>query len=47
MLSRAIGGTMGRKVVFAMPGSTGAVRLAMNKLILPELGHIIFELNRQ
>lgn len=47
MLSRAIGGTIGRKVVFSMPGSTGAVRLAMKKLILPELGHITFELHRQ
>ncbi|MDT3493915.1 molybdenum cofactor biosynthesis protein MoaB [Bacillus toyonensis] len=47
MLSRAIGGTIGRKVVFSMPGSSGAVRLAMNKLILPELGHITFELHRQ
>ncbi|MBM6646752.1 molybdenum cofactor biosynthesis protein B [Bacillus sp. RIT 809] len=47
MLSRAIGGTIGRKVVFSMPGSSGAVRLAMNKLILPELGHISFELHRQ
>ena len=44
---RAIGGTIGRKVVFSMPGSSGAVRLAMNKLILPELGHITFELHRQ
>ncbi|MED0886680.1 molybdenum cofactor biosynthesis protein MoaB [Bacillus mycoides] len=47
MLSRAIGGTIGRKVVFSMPGSSGAVRLAMNKLILSELGHITFELHRQ
>ena len=47
MLSRAIGGTIGRKVVFSMPGSSGAVRLAMNKLILPELGHITFEPHRQ
>ena len=38
MLSRAIGGTFGRKVVFSMPGSSRAVRLTMNKLILPELG---------
>lgn len=45
--SSAIGGTIGRKVVFSMPGSSGAVRLAMNKLILPELGHITFELHRQ
>lgn len=47
MLSRAIGGTIDRKVVFSMPGSSGAVRLAMNKLILPELGHMTFELHRQ
>ena len=47
MLSRAIGGTIGRKVVFSMPGSSGAVRLTMNKLILPELGHITFEPHRQ
>ena len=44
MLSRAIAGTMGRKAVFAMPGSAGAVRLAMTRLILPELGHIMREL---
>ncbi|CAM4157123.1 molybdenum cofactor biosynthesis protein B [Bacillus manliponensis] len=47
MLSRAIAGTIERKVVFSMPGSSGAVRLAMNKLILPELGHITYELHRQ
>lgn len=47
MLSRAIAGTIERKVVFSMPGSSGAVRLAMNKLILPELGHITSELHRQ
>ncbi|MFX3623719.1 MAG: molybdenum cofactor biosynthesis protein B [Ectobacillus sp.] len=47
MMSRAIAGTIGRKAVFSMPGSTGAVRLAMNKLILPELGHVVWELNRQ
>jgi molybdenum cofactor biosynthesis protein B len=44
MLSRAVAGAMGRKAVFAMPGSTGAVRLAMTRLILPELGHIMREL---
>lgn len=44
MLSRAVAGTMGRKAVFAMPGSSGAVRLAMTRLILPELGHIMREL---
>jgi molybdenum cofactor biosynthesis protein B len=40
MLSRAIAGTVAGKAVFSMPGSTGAVKLAMEKLILPEAGHI-------
>jgi molybdenum cofactor biosynthesis protein B len=41
MLSRAIGGVIGTTVVLLMPGSTAAVRLAMEKLILPELGHLV------
>lgn len=45
MLSRAVGGVMGRTVVFSMPGSPGAVRLAMESLILPELGHLVFLLS--
>lgn len=44
ILSRAIAGTMGQTAVFSMPGSTGAVRLAMTRLILPELGHVMREL---
>lgn len=46
MLSRAVAGTARGKAIFAMPGSTGAVRLAMEKLILPELGHIVRELEK-
>jgi molybdenum cofactor biosynthesis protein B len=46
MLSRAIGGTNGRKLLFALPGSTAAVELAMTKLILPELGHLLAELRK-
>ena len=46
MLSRAIAGTVSDKAVFSMPGSTGAVTLAMEKLILLELGHIIKELHK-
>ena len=46
MLSRAMAGTVGDKVVFSMPGSSGAVRLAMEKLILPEMGHIVYELRK-
>lgn len=41
MLSRAIGGVVGRTVVFALPGSTKAVELGIRKLIAPELGHVI------
>ncbi|MFC5470573.1 molybdenum cofactor biosynthesis protein B [Cohnella suwonensis] len=45
ILSRAIAGTIGdRTAVFSMPGSTGAVRLAMTRLVLPELGHVVREL---
>jgi molybdopterin adenylyltransferase len=46
MLSRAVGGIAWGKVVFAMPGSTKAVELAMTKLILPELKHLLFELRK-
>lgn len=46
MLSRAVGGLLGRTVVLAMPGSPGGVRLAMQKLILPELGHLVREARR-
>jgi len=41
MLSRAVGGAMATTAVFAMPGSTAAVRLAMTDLILPELPHVV------
>lgn len=43
MLSRAFAGVLGRTLLFAVPGSTNAVRLAMEKLILPELGHLVRE----
>jgi molybdenum cofactor biosynthesis protein B len=41
MLSRATAGVIDGRVVFSVPGSTAAVELAMTKLILPELGHIV------
>ena len=41
MLSRATAGVAGKRVVFSLPGSTAAVELAMTKLILPELGHVV------
>jgi molybdenum cofactor biosynthesis protein B len=43
LLSRALAGMARGKVVFVIPGSRGAVRLAMEKLILPELGHLAGE----
>ena len=46
MLSRAVGGIARGKLVFAMPGSTKAVELAMTRLILPELGHLLGELRK-
>ena len=41
MLSRATAGVMGDRVVFSLPGSPDAVDLAMTKLVLPELGHVV------
>ena len=46
ILSRAIAGVVKNKGVFATPGSTGAVKLAMNKLILPEIGHVVREIKK-
>lgn len=46
MLSRAVGGLHGHLVVFALPGSEQAVRLALERLILPELPHLVFEAQR-
>ena len=43
ILSRAVGGLIGRLVVLVMPGSRAAVSLAMTKIILPELGHLVGE----
>ncbi len=47
MLSRATAGTFGDALIFCLPGSTGAVRLGMEKLILPELPHLVWEILRQ
>jgi molybdenum cofactor biosynthesis protein B len=46
MLSRAVAGLHQGLVLFALPGSPGAVRLALEKLIVPELGHLKFEARR-
>ena len=46
MLSRAVGGLIGRVAILVMPGSRAAVELAMAKIILPELPHIVREARR-
>lgn len=46
MLSRATGGLIGRTVLLTMPGSQAAVQMALEEIILPELGHLIREARR-
>jgi molybdenum cofactor biosynthesis protein B len=46
MLSRAQAGVVHGRIVFSLPGSPNACRLALEKLILPELGHLVREVNR-
>ncbi|MBH0230154.1 molybdenum cofactor biosynthesis protein B [Halobacillus yeomjeoni] len=46
ILSRAVAGVCETTAVFSIPGSSGAVKLAMNRLILPELPHIIHEIKK-
>jgi len=41
MMSRACAGIIGKVVVISLPGSEKAVRLAMNKLVIPELAHLV------
>jgi molybdopterin adenylyltransferase len=47
MLSRAVGGIAAGKPVFSLPGSTRAVILGLDELILPELGHLVQEVRKQ
>jgi molybdenum cofactor biosynthesis protein B len=46
MLSRATAGLVSPCAVFVLPGSEHAVRLAMTRLILPEIGHVVREITR-
>ena len=46
ILSRAVAGTVGTKLVACLPGSRNAVRLAVEKLLVPEVSHIVFELRK-
>jgi molybdenum cofactor biosynthesis protein B len=47
ILSRAVGGLIGETVILVMPGSRTAVELAMSKIILPELPHIVREARKK
>ncbi len=46
ILSRAVAGSVGTKFVASLPGSKNAVRLAMEKLLIPEISHVVFELRK-
>ena len=46
MMSRAVAGTVAGRVVVSLPGSEAAVRLALEKLLVPELGHLVREAAR-
>jgi molybdenum cofactor biosynthesis protein B len=46
IMTRATAGVVQGRVVFSIPGSEHAVRLAMEKLILPELGHLVQQLTK-
>ena len=47
LLSRAVAGLAAGRVVFALPGSRAAVQLGMEKLVLPELGHLLGEARKR
>jgi molybdenum cofactor biosynthesis protein B len=46
IMSRAIAGAAGGKVIICIPGSVSAATLAMDKIILPEIGHLVREVTR-
>lgn len=46
ILSRASAGVCKNKILISIPGSIKAVKLAMEKIILPELGHLVYEANK-
>ena len=46
MLSRAVAGVYRGRILIAMPGSANAVRLALDKLVIPELAHLVYEVTK-
>jgi molybdenum cofactor biosynthesis protein B len=46
MMSRALAGVSGRKMIICMPGSPEAAKLCLSELLLPEIGHMVWEAKR-
>jgi molybdenum cofactor biosynthesis protein B len=46
IMSRALAGSVAGRILVSLPGSEGAVRLALEKLLIPELGHLVREATR-
>lgn len=46
LMSRSTAGVINRKVVLCVPGSTAAVELAVKRIIVPEIGHMVYEATR-
>ncbi len=47
LMSRSTSGVTNKKIIFCLPGSRGAMRTALNEIILPGVGHMLWELNRR
>jgi molybdenum cofactor biosynthesis protein B len=47
LMSRATAGVVGKKLIFCLPGSRGAMKTALNDIILPGIGHMLWELSRR
>jgi molybdenum cofactor biosynthesis protein B len=47
LMSRSASGVANKKMIFCLPGSRGAMRTALNEIILPGAGHMLWELNRR
>ena len=47
LMSRATAGVSDKKLIFCLPGSRGAMKTALNEIILPGIGHMLWEINRR
>jgi molybdenum cofactor biosynthesis protein B len=46
LMSRSTAGVINGKVILCLPGSTAAIRLAVKRIIIPEIGHMVYEATR-